>query len=346
MSKNEKINIDSIVYNNNLDFYTMLKLLIQCQFNDRQLISMQKIIIDNQEKIKKDKTLLKTLLLDNVAVVKPNTSKYESFNYFLNSAENTNIEMWCLFFDLAADLLLVKDLILHESKVYAANEYKRELTEIKDYLSIEYDMSGLHLPYGQRVISSLLLFAFVDVNRKNDYLLGSSEQTIKNFSNKIKILSTRFKLNVNNMFHILMDESMNQSIKSDAGSSYENRVSLMLSPIVEKLNGHSHDSKIQSVEYDNTFILNNKLCGVSAKRTLRERYKQNLEDVSLLDVDFMFVITLGIDLNEDKLNNILQKEGTYVIVSQEEYNARAFFNQNDRVISSAKLEESLKQIVK
>ena len=38
MKQVKKINIQSTEYNNNLDFYTMLKLLIQCQLNDRQLI--------------------------------------------------------------------------------------------------------------------------------------------------------------------------------------------------------------------------------------------------------------------------------------------------------------------
>ena len=345
MKQVKKINIQSTEYNNNLDFYTMLKLLIQCQLNDRQLINIQNVLISNSEKIANDTSLVKTLILDNTSIVRSNTGKYESLNYFLNTIESINSKMWCAFLDLAIDLLMVKDLILQESKVYAANEYKKELREISDQLSVEYDMSGLHLPYGQRVISSLLLFAFSDITRKSDFILSNSDQIVKNFSTKIKKLTKIYKLNVNNMFHILMDESMNQSIKSDAGSSYESRVSQMLSPIVEKLNGHSHDSKIPSVEYDNTFILNNKLCGVSAKRTLRERYKQNLEDVEKLDVDYMFVITLGIDLNEDKLNNILQKNGIYVVVSQEEYNARSFFNQNSKVISSANLEQSLKRIV-
>lgn len=341
----QKINIESEEYNNNLDFYTMLKLLIQCKLNDRQLINIQNVVVSNFDKIINDSSLVKTLILDNNSIARPDTGKYESLNYFLNTIESINSKMWCAFLDLAVDLLIVKDLILQESKVYAANEYKKELREITDQLSIEYDMAGLHLPYGQRVISSLLLFAFVDTNRKTDFIMSNSDQIVKNFSVKIETLSKAYKLNVNNMFHILMDESMNQSIKSDAGSSYESRVAQMLSPIVDKLNGHSHDSKIASVEYDNTFIFNDKLCGVSAKRTLRERYKQNLEDVNLLDVDYMFVITLGIDLNEDKLNNILQKKGIYVIVSQEEYNARSFFNQNSKVISSANLKESLKRII-
>ena len=49
--------------------------------------------------------------------------------------------------------------------------------------------------------------------------------------------------------------------------------------------------------------------GVSAKRTLRQRYKQNFENNNLLgDVDYMVLITLGIDLNKDKMDNILAKK--------------------------------------
>lgn len=139
---------------------------------------------------------------------------------------------------------------------------------------------------------------------------------------------------------------MNQSIKSDAGSSYESRVYNTLLPIVEDLKGHSHDKNIHSVEYDNTFIFNNKKCGVSAKRTLRERYKQNFEDVSLLEVDYMFVITLGIDLNEEKLLNILQKENHFVIVSKEQFESKSFLKENSRVIPSNNIPEKFNEIIK
>jgi len=346
MKKQEKITINSLTYSNNLDFYSMLKLLIQCHLSDKQLIYIQKTVADNFSAIVKDVSMVKTLLIDTNALVKPDTDKYSSLNYFLNTIDTMDIKMWCDFIDICIDLLLVKDLILQESKVYAANEYKKELKSIQDYLSVEFDMSSIHLPYGQRVISSLLLYAFTDINRKNDFILSSSESSVKNFSYKVKKLSKSYNLNVNNMFHIIMDESMNQSIKSDAGSSYESRVAQSIAPLVQKLNGHSHDSKISSVEYDNTFIYNNKLCGISAKRTLRERYKQNFEDVDLLDVDYMFLITLGTDLNEDKLKNILQKKGIYVIVSQEEYDSRAFLNKSDRVISSKNLQTAFRNIIK
>lgn len=345
MKKEQKISIDTRTYNNNLNFYTMLKLLIQCHLSEKQLIFIQSTISEKTAEILRDKSIIKTLLIDTNAIVKPDTDKYSSLIYFLNTIETMDIKMWCNFIDICVDLLLVKDLILQESKVYAANEYKKELKSIQDLLSIDYDMSSIHLPYGQRVISSLLLYAFTDISRKSDFILNTSDSIVKNFSYKVKTLTKCYNLNVNNMFHIIMDESMNQSIKSDAGSSYESRVAQSIAPLVEKLNGHSHDSNIPSVEYDNTFIYNGKLCGVSSKRTLRERYKQNFENVELLDVDYMFLITLGNDLNEDKLNNILQKNGIYVVVSQEEYENRDFLNKNKRVISSKNLKEAFKKII-
>ena len=48
----------------------------------------------------------------------------------------------------------------------------------------------------------------------------------------------------------------------------------------------------------------------------------------------MFLITLGIDLNEDKLNNILQKNGQFVIVANEVYEAKDYLKNNPRVLSS------------
>ena len=139
------------------------------------------------------------------------------------------------------------------------------------------------------------------------------------------------------MEHYLLREATSvssQSIKSNAGSDYEGRVFAVLNGNVSKLNDHLHDSKISAMEYDYTFEINNKKVGVSAKRTLRERYKQNHEDTSVLDVDYVFLITLGTDLNRDKLNSILEKKGLYVIVASEIYESRDYLKNNERVFSS------------
>ncbi len=338
-----KVNISHIEYSNNLNFYSCLKFLLQCGLSDKQLLLVQKTVNENKS-LGYEK--LCDILLKDGFIMKSSVLKYDNFNYFVNSIEKDKFSMWCDFINIACELFLIKDLILQESKQYALREYKRELNAITDQLSIEYDMSGLHLPYGQRVISALLVYVLTDTNRKYEYLLSASENTVKSFKNIFKPVIKQYAININNIFQIIMDESMNQSIKSDAGSSYESRVYNTLLPIVEDLKGHSHDKNIHSVEYDNTFIFNNKKCGVSAKRTLRERYKQNFEDVSLLEIDYMFVITLGIDLNEEKLLNILQKENHFVIVSKEQFESKSFLKENSRVIPSNNIPEKFNEIIK
>jgi hypothetical protein len=331
----KKIEITENIYNNNLEFYTILKLLIKCKLSDKQLILLQDILLKNIRI--SDKVLLQKILLSNNAIATDGTQKYEDLCMLINTLEHSNINMWKDMMDVSIELMLIKDLILQESKSYANNQYKEVINQLNDKLSLEYDMSKLSLPYGQRVISSLLVFALTDNNRKNEFILEASGKTVKSFGEKISKIINNYKINCNNMFSLIMTESVNQSIVSDAGQSYESRVEEKLLPLVDKINGHSHDSKISSVEYDFTFELNNKQCGISAKRTLRERYKQNFEDVELLDVDFMFLITLGIDLNEEKLNNILQKNGIYVVVAQEVYDSKEYLKNNNRVISSENL---------
>lgn len=339
----KRINITSVEYANNLKFYSCLKFLLQCGLSDKQLLLVQKTVKENRvlgyEK-------MCDLLLKDGHIMKSTVQKYDNFNYFVNSIEKENFDMWCDFINIACELFLIKDLILQESKQYAIKEYKKELEEITDPLSIEYDMSGLHLPYGQRVISALLVYVLTDVKRKYEYLLSASENSIRVFKNIFVPVVKKYFININNIFQIIMDESMNQSIKSDAGSSYEARVYNALLPIVEDLKGHSHDKNITSVEYDNTFTYNGKRCGVSAKRTLRERYKQNFEDVSLLEVDYMFIITLGIDLNEDKLLNILQKDKHFVVVSKEQFESKEFLKTNPRVIASNNISQKFSEIIK
>lgn len=344
--ENKKIEITEKAYKNNLQFYTILKILIKCKLLDKQLIILQDTLVKNSKIT--DKGLLQKLILSNNAVASEGTQKYEDLCLLVNTLENSDIMMWRNMLDVAIELMLIKDLILQESKVYANNQYKEVVSKLNDKLSLEYDMSKLSLPYGQRVISSLLVFALTDIERKNQFILETSGKSVKEFSEKIKRLVNNYDINCNNMFSLIMSESINQSIISDAGQSYESRVKEKFLPIVDKIYGHSHDSKIPSVEYDFTFKLNNIKCGISAKRTLRERYKQNLENVELLDVDFMFLVTLGIDLNEDKLNNILHKRGTYVVVAQEVYEGKDYLKNNKRVISSKELDKEclLKLITK
>ncbi|MFI3307957.1 MAG: hypothetical protein R3Y21_05250 [Mycoplasmatota bacterium] len=344
--KNTNLNysIDEISYTNNLEFYTVLKQLLKCQLSERQLIDFQGQLLHSTSDGNGD--MLRTILLESGVIVNTGTKKYDDFLELINLLTIDNFCAWLDMVDTAIELMLVKDLILQESKMYVNNQYKKIVNDVEDKLSVTYDTANLTLPYGQRVISSMLVYVITSDFRDNEYILEASNKSVNAFNNKIINLIDKYNINCNNMFDLVMGESTNQSIKSTAGQSYETRVKQMLIPIVDDLKGQTHDSKISSVEYDNIITLNNSTIGVSAKRTLRERYKQNFEDVELLDVDKMFLITLGVDLNEEKLNNILQKNGLYVIVADEIYQSKIYLKSNNRVISSKDLtREKLESIL-
>ena len=336
------MNITEKEYRNNLLFYTILKDLLKCQLSEKKLMILQESIEQNNNlSCKKMKQLLSN------DIVKESTRAYDDFMILLNLANDGNYNMWKELLLVSIELLLTKDLILEESKSYARVKYKEKIEKIKDKLSLGYDMSNLEYPYGQRVISSLLVFALTNIDRETEFILETSKNAIKVLNNNLKNIVQKYSININNMFMIIIDESINQSIKSDAGQSYENRVHSLLLNISDKVENHSHDDMISSVEYDFIFYIDDKKYGVSAKRTLRERYKQNFEDVDFLTVDAMFLITLGIDLNEDKLNNILQKNGQFVIVADEIYETKDYLKNNPRVLSSKNINKDvIKNLIK
>ena len=316
-------------YDNNLLFYTILKNLIKCHLSENKMLLLEQLIKENEE-------LSYTKLIDFLSknVVNEDVKAYEDYTTLLNLCNEENTDMWKDLICLSIELLLSKNLILEEAKSYAKLQYNDGLAMHKDKLSFGYDMVNLEYPYGQRVISALLVYALTNIDRKTEFILETSGKSIKQLNNMIKDITTKYDINANNIFMIIMDESINQSIISTAGSSYESRVNSVLLNISDNVRTHAHDKFINSVEYDYTFEMDGKTYGVSAKRTLRERYKQNFEDVNQLSVDAMFLVTLGIDLNEEKLNNIMQRHGYYVVVAQEVYESKQYFRKNGRVISS------------
>lgn len=329
-------------YTNNLLFYTILKNLIKCHMSESKIIILENLINEN-------KSLGYSKLIEFLEnnVINANVKAYEDYTTLLNLCDEKNYLMWIDLTILSIELLLSKNLILEEAKAYAKNQYDDGLATHKDKLSFGYDMVNLEYPYGQRVMSALLVYTITNIERNNEFILESSGKTVKKLNELIKTATDKYKINANNIFMIIMDESVNQSIISTAGSSYESRVNSVLLNISDSVNIHVHDKFINSVEYDYTFELDGKLYGVNAKRTLRERYKQNFEDVNQLSVDAMFLVTLGIDLNEEKLNNIMQRHGYYVVVAQEVYDSKKYFKKNGRVISSKNFNiESLRKLFK
>lgn len=335
LSAKKNMKIEKETYDNNLLFYTILKTLVQCKLSEQKMITFQSLANKVYQSPINNVENLKNALLSSDQIIKPDVATRNSYENLISLIDDEKASMWFSMIDVGIDLLLFKDLILQEAKAYTLTRQQETEREIVDHLSIEYDASNLCLPYGQRVLSSLLVFALTDTHRKSEFLLESSNQRVKQIYSKINELSDNYSINCNNMLTLIVNESINQSIVSSAGGSYEDRVEYMVKPLVSDWKGHSHDENIKAMEYDFTFSLNGKKAGISAKRTLRERYKQNHEDVEKLKVDYVFVFTLGTDLNEDKLKNLLQKTGTYVVVAQEIYNSKDYLKKNPRVLSSA-----------
>ena len=333
-------------YESNLYFYTILKGIVQVDLTENKLITLQNEVKKAKELYINDYTGFQNYII-GTGIVKEEQKKFDNFINLINLIDSDNITAWVSMIDVAIDLILFKDLILQESKAYVLDKRKETENIIEDKLSLEYDTSNLSLPYGQKVISSLLVGALTNLERQSEFVLSNSNKTVKAINTKLKSLVDNYNINCNNMLLLIVDESVSQSIKSTAGSSYEERVRLSLNGKVEDLSTHSHDSIVSAMEYDFTFTVNGKKAGVSAKRTLRERYKQNHEDIDVLDVDYVFLITLGTDLNKEKLESVLEKNGLYVVVADEIYNTHSYLNTNPRVISSKDLtKENLERIIK
>lgn len=334
------------MYNNNLFFYTVLKTMVKMKLTDGQLIRFQALIKEKREIFKEDIKSFKEMILKSELVGK-DTEKYSELITLIEGVNACNYEMWCDMTDCAIDLMVFKDLIKAEAKAYSNSKYKDIEDTIADKLCLKYDTLTLPLPYGQRVVGSLLVYALTDEERENEFIMPSSNKAVKSIKDKICNLKEKYEISCNSMFILIVDECMNQSIKSTAGSSYEERVFHMITTKnITDIKSHQHDSKMPTVEYDYTFKYKNKLFGISAKRTLRERYKQNHEDVEKLDVDYLILMTLGIDLNEEKANNVLSKKGNYILVSREIYLENKFLKDNDKVYgSNINIEKTLNKIM-
>jgi hypothetical protein len=96
----------------------------------------------------------------------------------------------------------------------------------------------------------------------------------------------KFGLESNQIFMLMFSESINQSIISDSGSNYENRILSVLNKIGIKNIRKIHDESDKSTEYDFFFEIDGKSYGIGAKRTLRERYKQFIKTKLTTKIDF------------------------------------------------------------
>ena len=316
--KFEDIKISTEKLDINYKFYYFLKELNGGQgLSDTLLTKFTEIIFAHKEN-EFDKIIK---ILDSITDdIKSDNRRNNLKEFLLFIKDDTDFRI----FIFALKLLLIKPLLLAEAKLTEITEISN-LAEIHT-LSLQYDTISKSKPYYKRVNGALLcLLFFTKVESKeNKFLSDVTENYINSLFGDYEYVKSK-GIEPNQIFMIMFSESVDQSIVSDAGSSYEDRIfNLLLAIGVNKDDiRKTHDVNDSSTEFDFFFPYNSKKIGMGAKRTLRERYKQFIKTSLMSGLDLMIEVTLGIDLTEPKAESII-KHGVILFVADEIYDAKAY----------------------
>lgn len=339
MKINKKIKINKEELDINLKFYLFLKEINGTGgLTEKELQEVFKIILEYTPKEYKK---AKALLQKNFEEIKKEERRENMLSLILQIEKQIDY----LVFSFAVKLLIIKPLLLQEAKITNIEKIKENLKYNR--LSLKYDQISKNKPYYTRVNGALLsLLFFEKLNKKEtSFLSQDAEDYINSLAREYEIVK-REGVKPNQIFMLMFSESVNQSITSDAGSSYENRIYQILIDmgIDEQEIEKTHDEEDSSTEFDFYFTLKGKKFGIGAKRTLRERYKQFIKTAHMSkDLDIMIEITLGLDLRE-KIAESIRKHGVFLFVADEIYNSRKFLQEIDGIFPASKL--SVKLLVK
>lgn len=329
--KIEKIKIKKSKFELNLKFYFFLKNLMKVKLSSNQVEFIMKIFYTNSNK---NSEIIINKILDEFIINFKNTKKKNILLQIINEIGN---ELDLKLFLFSLKLYVIKDLLLQEAKIKNVLDITK-LEEL-DPLSLEYDKITTFSPYSTRINGALLSLIFFEKLEQNEFnfLTNDSISFMKSLSKLSKYLINK-GIEPNQIFMLMFSESINQSIISDSGSNYEDRIlsTLLKLGIPNNSITKEHDKNDSSTEFDFFFELNNKTYGVGAKRTLRERYKQFIKTVMMSKVDVMIEITLGLDLNEEKAKTI-RKHDVFIFVSDEIYNSKEFLKNLEGVYPVSQL---------
>lgn len=329
--KIKEIEISKDKFEINLKFYYFLKLLVKAKLTEKQCILLFTAynLANTGDKSIADKRNC----INDVFEKSQKSSKYA---YMLDILEQINNDIDLELFLFSIKLFLIKDLLLAESKSRRLLDITK-LAEIHP-LSLEYDKITLYSPYSQRVNGALLSLLFFDTILETNFITKCSDKLIKSIAKQgMKLLANGIE--PNQIFMLLFNESINQSIISDSGSNYEDRILQVLKSIgipENTITTGSHDKADSSTEFDFFFTVNNKNIGIGAKRTLRERYKQFIKTAHMSKLDIMIEITLGIDLTPEKVKSIIG-HNVLLFVSPEIYSQYSYLKETKGVFSTSDL---------
>ena len=317
MTTNNKMEIDTHKFDINLKFYFFLKHLVKSKLTSSQILKTLEIC-NNSSLSNWQDTVNR---LENLIATFSGQKKQDDYSVVIEQIQND--EDLCLFI-FSINLYAIKDLLLAEAKL------KKIILSLRlanlHPLSLEYDRLSLLNPYSTRVNGALLSLIFFEnlENGISDFMSSDVEHYLKSLSDDAIALRKK-GIEPNQIFALIFNESVNQSITSESGSNYEDRI---LSVLTDDLRidrdsiAKIHDDKDASTEYDFFFKLeDNRTYGIGAKKTLRERYKQFIKTALTGDIDVMIAITIGLDLSPNKAETI-RSHGVYVFIADEVYDER------------------------
>lgn len=325
-----KIELKKEKFEINLKFYYFLKYLVKVKLTDNQANDILNTYFLNKKQSSEKIVLAITESIQKI--IKEDSPKYRLLIETLDEINN-DVEIKLFIFSLK--LYLIKDLLLNEAKVKNLLDVSK--LEDLDPLSLEYDRITVYSPYSTRINGALLSLIFFEKleNKETNFISKDAEDFVKSLSEFAIELKDK-GVEPNQIFMLMFSESINQSIISDSGSNYEDRILSVLTNLgidendIKKV----HDKDDSSTEFDFFFELNNLTYGIGAKRTLRERYKQFIKTAQMSKIDIMIEITLGLDLNEEKAKAI-RRHNVFIFVADEIYNSKGYL-QNMKGVYSVK----------
>ncbi len=330
--KIEKIKLEKEKFDINLKFYYFLKYLVKIKLSENQAHDILNKYSLNIKKKYED------IVLELIETINKNTKKNSQKQIvFLETLDEITDETELKLFIFSLKLYLIKDLLLNEAKI--KNLLDTSKLENLDPLSLEYDKITIYSPYSTRINGALLSLIFFEKleNKETNFISKDAEEFVESLSNFAIELKQK-GVEPNQIFMLMFSESINQSIISDSGSNYEDRILSVLTNIGIKKNSISktHDKDDSSTEFDFFFELNKLTYGIGAKRTLRERYKQFIKTAQMSKIDVMIEITLGLDLNEEKAKAI-RNHNVIIFVADEVYNSKAYLQKMKGIFSVKEL---------
>lgn len=196
----------------NLKFYFFMKYLVKINFSDTQIINILSHISKNKN------------------------SLYELKQY-INLNTKNGVNQWSYLEQIIYEIRNIIDLniFIFALKIYSIKNFLLELAKIKqisniellsklDPLSLECDKITIYNPYSTRVNRALLVLTFFNHIDNNQFF---HDDINKEYFLNICHLSQELRkhgLESNQIFMLIFNESINQSIISYSGNNYENRI--------------------------------------------------------------------------------------------------------------------------